>query len=392
VEQAPAKVRTPWVRGPAWDLGLLNFGWLPFYVLLTLGLGIDGRWSAGGMAGAGREPGLGLALTIALGVSYVHRHYTFLIVYGDAETFAARRRAFALGPAFAFVLVALAYRFRDALMLELPAALTSVWTQRPVSVSAWVLVLVVTGGWNVWHTLMQRHGIHRVYAGLTRRVTRDANTTIAAPAHGRRDRRLLWSLVALTAVVVLSFRGSTFGGIGNARRLLAVAEPVRTGVVGWSVFAAALGLAVAVSANWWRHERAAGLAARTHAPRLSAWASTVALLAVFVVHGPVVGYLCFGTAHAIEYVAFVHHFGVRKFAADERRDLLALVLRHAVISAPIIIALLVLAYWALRDARHTELFLVYYTATSLLHFWFDGMIWKVSRPAVAKPLGIETHA
>ena len=31
-------------------------------------------------------------------------------------------------------------------------------------------------------------------------------------------------------------------------------------------------------------------------------------------HGPITGYLCFGVAHAVEYVFFFHVFGQRKFA------------------------------------------------------------------------------
>ena len=54
-----------------------------------------------------------------------------------------------------------------------------------------------------------------------------------------------------------------------------------------------------------------------------------------------------------------------------------------------LVAALLAVYWLLLDARTTELFLVYYTATSLLHFWYDGLIWKVSKPAVSRPLGIE---
>jgi hypothetical protein len=41
-----------------------------------------------------------------------------------------------------------------------------------------------------------------------------------------------------------------------------------------------------------------------------------------------------------------------------------------------------------RDYRATLFFPVYYSATSLLHFLYDGWIWKVRRPEVARPLGI----
>ena len=42
---------------------------------------------------------------------------------------------------------------------------------------------------------------------------------------------------------------------------------------------------------------------RERVARLSFWASTFALMGTFVVWGPIVGYLAFGTAHAIEYIA-----------------------------------------------------------------------------------------
>lgn len=377
--------RRGWVRGPAWDLACLHFGWVAFYLLLVFGLGIDGRWSAGGVAGAGREPGLGAALTIALGASYVHRHYTFLIVYGDRDTYARHRGIFTVGAAAAFVLVALAYRGRSWLVFDVPGL------DRPVS--AWMLTLVATGAWNVWHTIMQRHGIHRVYAGLVRRVDAEAGARIGGPAQGRRDKVLLWSLVATVAVLVLMFRTSTFAGIGNARRLLALSQPWLGGAAGWSVLVAGVAWLGWIGAAWVRCEFGASLPAIARLPRLAAWFATLTLLAVFVVHGPVVGYLCFGTAHALEYVAFVHHFGRQKFAGRDDHGppagVLPVVLRHATVSAPLLIAALLAVYWLLLDARTTELFLVHYTATSLLHFWYDGLIWKVSKPAVSRPLGIE---
>ena len=45
-------------------------------------------------------------------------------------------------------------------------------------------------------------------------------------------------------------------------------------------------------------------------------------------------------------------------------------------------------FFALADHRKTEPYLVYYTATSLLHFLYDGWIWKVRKPEVAQPLGL----
>jgi len=107
------------------------------------------------------------------------------------------------------------------------------------------------------------------------------------------------------------------------------------------------------------------------------------------VHGPIVGYLCFGVAHALEYVAFVHHFGQQKFSrGPDIRSPAALLLRRPLQTAPLLIGGLLLVFVLLYDQRRADLFLVYYMGTSVLHFLFDGWIWKVRRPEVRAPLGV----
>lgn len=353
------------------------WAWVPFYAFFVFGLGLDGDWSRGGRDGAGTEPGLGLALLVAFGISYVHRHYTFLLVYGDRETYRQRLRGYSLIPAALFVGLALVLRFQGELRFELFGQ-----SMRP-----WMLVLIVTGSWNVWHTIMQRHGITRIYAGK-------AGGGLEDRAHGRRDLWLLWSMVALAAVSTLCFRGSTFAGIGNARKLWAVAGPLIHGWPGWSALVLIATVTLAVARRWLVAERAAELALRERVPRLSFMLSTLALLAVFVAHGPITGYLCFGVAHGIEYVFFFHVFGQRKFAARPvaERGPAAKLLARPLVSGPIIAVALAGLFFALVDHRDSEAYLVYYTATSLLHFLYDGWIWKVRKPEVGRPLGLRTTA
>jgi hypothetical protein len=142
-------------------------------------------------------------------------------------------------------------------------------------------------------------------------------------------------------------------------------------------------------AVWLRHELRADLALRARVPRWLFLASTLGLFAVFVVHGPIVGYLCFGVAHALEYVAFVHHFGQQKFArGPDIRSPAAALLRRPLHTAPLLIGGLLLAFVLLYDQRRADVYLVYYMGTSVLHFLFDGWIWKVRRPEVRAPLGV----
>jgi hypothetical protein len=361
-----------WLVGPCFDAVCVAWAWVPFYLFFVVVLGLDGDWSRGGRDGNGTEPGLGLALLVALGVSYVHRHYTFLLVYGDRETFRQRLRAYTLLPAALFIGLALVLRLQGGLQIELFGQ-----TLRP-----WMLVLIVTGTWNMWHTIMQRHGITRIYAGK-------AGGGLESRAHGRRDLQLLWSMVALTAVLTLVARPSTFAGIGNARRALAAAEPLIHGAVGWALLVLVVGLTAVLGARWLAAERLATLRPRERVPRLNFMLSTLALLAVFVAHGPVTGYLCFGVAHAIEYVCFFHVFGRLKFARrDGERSLAAALLGRPLLSGPLLAIGLVVVFLALVDHRDSEAYLVYYTATSLLHFLYDGWIWKVRKPEVARPLGL----
>lgn len=363
-----ANATSAWLRAPWWDLTCLGFAWVPFYLWVVFGLGLGGV----SVAPALERAALALATAVALGITYVHRHYTFILVYGDRGTFSRRRRAFMVAPILAVGVIA-ALRGLTLLGARLEAFPT---------VNPWLVALVAVGAWNIWHTIMQRYGLLRVYAGRS-------GGGLQTPAHARRDLALLWSLVALVAVLAIVLRPETFLAAGNGRRVIAIAEALLVGPTRWALVGVAAVVAAITGVRWLRGELQAGLGWRQRRPRLLFWGSTLALLAIFVVHGPIVGYLCFGVAHALEYVAFVHHFGERKFAADpEERGLVARWMRRPWIFGPLISLALVGLFLALFDHRKTDAFLIYYTATSLLHFLYDGWIWKVRTPAVARPLGV----
>lgn len=363
----PAPARA-WLRNACWDLGCLGFCWLPFYVWAVFGLGLDGSWAAG------QKQALALATAVALATTYVHRHYTFVLVYGDRDTFRLRARDFVLAPLLVFAVIAVCRGLHGALRGD------PEWSW--LGSGSWQALMITVGVWNVWHTLMQRYGILRIYAGK-------AGHGLQERAHGRRDLAVLWGSVILVSWITLLLRTSTFAGQGNARKVLRIAEPLLAGVWPWVLLAVLAAGWLVVLGVWLRHELRAELTLRTRLPRWLFLASTLALLTVFVVHGPIVGYLCFGMAHALEYIAFVHHFGQQKFArGPEVRSPAALLLRRPLQTAPLLIGGLLLAFVLLYDQRRADLYLIYYTGTSALHFMFDGWIWKVRRPEVRTPLGV----
>ena len=164
--------------------------------------------------------------------------------------------------------------------------------------------------WNIWHTLLQRHGIARAYAvkgggGLEER------------AHSRRDLHTLLALAACTAVVVVMFRQNTFYGraqhaFDTVHVMVARAHPA----VGWAFLVGAAMVAAAMVLAWIRAEALASPRVG-RIPRLLFWGSSLCLLGVFVVHGAVVGYLVFGFAHAVEYVLFVYWYSHRRIGRGE---------------------------------------------------------------------------
>ncbi|HFE44780.1 MAG TPA: hypothetical protein ENJ18_04690 [Nannocystis exedens] len=357
-----------WLRSPWWDLCCLGFCWVPFYLWLVFGLGLDGSW------GRAATPALGLAMVVALAITYVHRHYTFILVYGDAGTFSRHSREFVIAPIVTFALLALMRALRG---VDLVAG-----------ISPWMIVLVSVGLWNVWHSVMQRYGILRVYAGRS-------GGGLEVQAHGRRDFRLLWVTVLLIAVIVLVFRAATFAGHANAARVLRVLQalgPLLEGPWPWLVFVASVLLWTAVFISWLRCELRADVRGG-RAPRLLFLLSTAALFSVFIVHGPIIGYLCFGVAHALEYVAFVHHFGERKFGRKlGDQGLVARWMRRPWVFGPLLSGALIVVFVLLRDHRRSDVYLVYYMGTSILHFLFDGWIWRVRTPEVGTPLGLREAA
>lgn len=365
--------RSPWMIGPAWDLLALSFGWLPFYGWLVAGLGLGAEVFGGvRLAGAAADQATALAVLVALAITYVHRHYTFLVVYGDREVLAQRARAYWVAPALVVALLV----FARATANLAPATVAG------VRLSPWQVALLVTGAWNIWHTLQQRYGLLRIYAGKL-------GGGLERPEQARRDRALLWLTAATIAVALPVLRPGLLSGHVNAKRLGRALAPIAGAWWAWALLAgvvAALGFTLY---RWLRHELRAPARAWERAPRLALMGSTLLLFALFLVHGPVIGYLCFGTAHAIEYIAFVHHYGARKYApATGRRGVAASLLRDARKALPALAGGLLLVFWLLKEQRRTDVYLIYYTATSWLHFLYDGWIWKVRRPELARTLEI----
>ena len=342
-----------WLRGPLWDVGLLAFGWLPFYAWVAVATLGTSHW------GSDEGQGFAAAVAVALALNFAHRQYVLVLVYGDPEAIAERplRLRDRSGDRFCG-------RRRCALVHDVPVAQTA--------------VLVALGTWNVWHVIQQRYGFMRVYAGRAR-------GGLESREAARADKSLLWSSVAVTACGAALFRVRSLEGVPQAARLLSVVRPLLAGPLIGIATAAALAVWALTFVRWWRIESAS--TGSVHWPRWIFGLSTLALLAIFVVHGPVVGYVVFGVAHSIEYLAFVYQFGEKKYS--RATSSVAALLLGSVRRAPLVLVPLLVGYAFLYRHRFALAYVTYYASTSVLHYLYDGWIWRLRQPRVARPLGVE---
>ena len=296
----------------------------------------------------------------ALGVlllSLAHQPLTLGLVYGDPAQRQARRRFFLWAPV---VLVA-------AILIG--------------QAISFMLVAIIGGLWNTEHTLMQRYGMVRIH-----RRRRGDDTP------GRLDLLLLASwLVLVLAWAVRDPRTpdriETLGlGTANQRSLEVLVDirPVATVLLAASVAAAAW-----CTWRWLANEAVRGFDAGRGV--YGYVGGTAALFAVAMVH-PIAGLLAWVGSHAVEYFIVVHEsLGRRAPAGDgslvdraSRSGARALAFMGAMSVVGSTIVLLAQFHASLT------VYGVLFFGIGGLHILYDGVIWKLRRPDVARSLDIDT--
>ncbi|MEO7557000.1 MAG: hypothetical protein ABIV94_10415 [Acidimicrobiales bacterium] len=328
-----------WMRSPVVD-GAVAFAWVPFV--------FAARWAAGDTTA------LLLVINGTFLLSFLHQPLTLPLVYGDPGQRNAHRRLYTWSPLV----------FAAAIAFGLWVSLA--------------LVAVVAGLWNAEHTLMQRYGLTRIYG---RKV---------GQGDGRLDKAMLVSWLVLALVWVAAEPATPDRLVGL--RLGQVNDDGVDRLLSLQPWAAALLVPVlvvaAVLALSWLHAEASRLrAGRANPAKWLYVASTAALFTVILVD-PVAGFIGYVGAHSIEYFVIVHHALGSRFTDGSGGPL------GRVVRAP----------------RGRGRFLGWYVATFLavvaiekawgdqgvygftvlflggLHVFYDGFVWKLRRPAVARGL------
>ena len=330
-----------WIHRMRTDV-FVAFAWLPFafgaFVVPTGAV----RW---------------YAMSVLL-LSLAHQPVTLALVYADREQFEARPRLFLFAPLVvaSVVLVGLQISF--------------------------VLVSAIGGLWNTEHTLMQRYRFTRIY----RRKGADHGS-------GRLDLLLLWGWLALVlAWAVVDPRTpdrieALSLGTANERSLQLLVD-VRPYATVLMVLAA--GFAAVTTLRWFAGERANGFSAN---PATYLYlGATAALFGVAVVH-PIAGLLGWVGAHAVEYFVIV------ATSLDARRDTQAdpptllsrWIQRRGGVAALIVVSSAVGSGAVLLAQFQASLTIygVIFFCMGGLHIFYDGVIWKLRLPHVARSLSID---
>lgn len=345
---SPARRREArYLHGPARDL-LLALAWVPFALVVRV---LSGQ--PGGAA-------LAVVISAVFLLSFSHQPLTVALVYGDRENFRLRRAVFTWTPLILVVAVVVGYHVDFAL-------------------------LAIAGGlWNIEHTLMQRYGITRIYG---RKVGQD---------DGRVEKAMLWSWLALALVWAGANPETpgrldrvTFGRNNDEALAVLVRLAPLARVLLWPVVAAAAVLAVL----WLARE---GRRAVVNPVKWLYLGSTAVLFALMLVD-PLAGLMGYVGAHAIEYFAIVHQSLGRRYtsAADDGGAWLGRVVRArpgrtgflAAYGASVAALVTALAVWG-----SPLLYAVVFFTLGGMHVFYDGFIWKLRRPAVARSLAVPAEA
>ncbi len=351
-----------WHVSPAVDLAAYAFSWLPILVPLEL---LRQRYATDNVT----------YLLIVLGLTIAHRHYTLPYVYLDKEVFDRHPRRFTVFPLILFA-----------------GFLVTPWlwnTQARILVAS---VAFFAGAWTLWHIYMQKYGIFRMYA---------AKSGSSDNPPGRVDRLLVFSWMPLYLVWLgPTYREDIEWYYPTGKAYTGPILDVMTTLTPVLLVPASAVVVVSVAVFLrfeWRCYRLRNF------PRLWMAIGTMALGASFLVFNPINVALAFAFSHAVEYMVFVWAYQRRRYHEPLPHDpLLGRVLRHSwwayglftVATAGLYLCFRFWGFYIFPEAPRPTLLGVpaerwtFYWALyqSMMHFYYDGFLWKMRLPSVQKNL------
>jgi hypothetical protein len=335
-----------WIEGPWTDL-LLYIGTPALILPLVLGL-------------ERAVPAATIYYVVAAFGALGHHLPGMMRAYGDRALFRRFRVRFIVAPIFLLV---------ACIGFELT-------NRSPMVVVAYV--------WGIWHGLMQTHGILRIY---------DAKQQ----SFGRYTAQLdQWMCLAWFGVGVffsptrLTYILEAFNECGGPAVPLQLIEGARAG---WALLT--LGVTLAFLWNLIRESRA-GRPPNPAKLLLLATSISFWIYSNVVVSNILVGILLFELFHDVQYLSIVWHFNRSRVERDPDVGSFSRFLFRPRAAMLGVYVAMVLAYGSIGLLKTRipvpwieSVLIGAITASTLLHFYFDGFIWKLRERDTREALGLE---
>ena len=242
--------------------------------------------------------------------------------------------------------------------------------------------------WNIWHTLMQKFGILRMYAAKSGIPVNDRT-----PAWS--DRLLVFGSLPFIALSIAPAQRDVVAH-ANAS-VVALLLPLVDGLIAARPYVLPLAglLAAASIALFGYYESRAD---RPSWPRRAMGLSLVALNVCFFLTSPLKVYVAYGFSHAVEYCVFVWAFLRRRYAKPQPKPpLMQRALRHPWLAYGAFSLFIGGMTFAIDPGRHLNINLgrvhvrdvsiatwlfAFAIWHSIAHFYYDGFLWKMRAPEV----------
>lgn len=336
---------SPWILSPLWDT-LLFIG-APLTAIAAL-YPLRVYW----------QPEAYAFLLLAF-FTFGHHLPGFLRAYGDRELFRRFRWRFLLAPPLAFGL--------------------TLWFDSRALHGFFLLVFA----WDIWHVLMQHYGFMRIY---------DAKQGVIGPRTARLDWALSITWYILLIVASPHYRHNMLQQAYTSGIPLLSASVVETIEVGLWIAAGGLTVAYAVHHyKLWQEGKLNWRKLATLGTFLFASYYLYVVVADFIV-----GFAVWSAFHCIQYYGIVWVFNRNRL---RQGDVLVSGLRRLFEPRALMILLyvaLIAAYGGINftqrmvsDENLRRLLLAFIATSNILHYYYDGFIWKVRDKETRKFLEIE---
>ncbi|MDE2743334.1 MAG: tetratricopeptide repeat protein [Gemmatimonadota bacterium] len=287
----------------------------------------------------------------------------FMRAYGDPDLFSTFKEKFLVAPIVVLIVTALA--------------------QFNTLHGLFLMVLV----WEIWHLFMQHYGIMRIY---------DAKNKIFS----KLDARLDWLLTLCAFATVVIYSPEYFHRIldHNQRVGVPFLSAELTFLLKKVLFYVTMAVLAAYLANIVRR---AITGQKISLPKIAVMATTVFIIYYGWIHinDLVIGYAAFAVFHDIQYFAIVWVYNNNLVKRQERTTKLLRTF-FTTRTLPILVAyvLVCFAYGSinmmegfLKSEQAIKMVEIFVITSTLLHYYFDGFIWKIRDRKNQANLGINAE-